>query len=66
MITWKDCWNEFNRQLAKECCYGNITEEEMESLLDHGQLRASAEELRYFAVQNGYQLVDGDKEKMGD
>lgn len=61
-LSWQQCWNRFNTMLADECADDVISEEDMENLLDHGQLTSSAEELRYFAARNGYPLVNGDKD----
>jgi hypothetical protein len=66
LINWQECWNRFNRILAEECSDEKISEEEMESLLDHGMLTSGAEELRYFAAISGYPLVEGDKERFVD
>ena len=37
-VSWDELWNALNDYLSSQCCDGEVTEEEMEDILDEAQL----------------------------
>lgn len=56
MDDWQDAWNKYNSTLARMCCYGQITEEEMEAALDEGQQEDNVLGLITVAERHGVNL----------
>ena len=54
-------WYQLNDKLANKCSDGDITEEEMESVLDEAQLIADSDQMGVFCEQHDIELEQEDE-----